>query len=78
VWKKTKQGIEIDSQEADKGNAPRFKGGSYPSRKSIETAGKEMKNNPPSQLAKTKKKFGKAREKKQKIAMMLSKARKEG
>jgi hypothetical protein len=37
-----------------------------------------MKSNPPSILAKTAQKFGPARAKKQKVAILLSKARKEG
>ena len=52
------------------------KGWSTPSKGAIETAGHEMKVNPPAILAHTAKKFGKARSKKQKIAIMLSKARK--
>lgn len=74
MYKKTKHGVEIDSQAADKANAPRFK--RYPAASSIERAGHEMKENPPSQIAKTAKKFGKKKARKQKIAIMLSKARK--
>ena len=74
MFKKTKHGVEIDSQAADRLNAPKFK--SYPKRESIERAGHEMKSNPPAQLAKTKKKFGKKKARAQKIAIMLSKARK--
>lgn len=47
----------------------------YPSKGKIQAAGHEMKMNPPKQLAKTEKKFGKAKAKKQKIAILLSKAR---
>lgn len=48
----------------------------YPSKSKIESAGHEMKANPPRQLAETAKKFGRARARKQKVAMMLAKARK--
>ena len=44
----------------------------------IEAAGHEIKENPPKILAHTAKKFGKARAKKQKTAIILAKARKEG
>lgn len=71
MYKKTKHGVEIDSQAADKAMAPRFK-----AKRSIEDAGHEMKKNPPAQLAKNKKKFGKKRARAQKVAMMLKKARK--
>lgn len=75
MYKKTKHGVEIDSQAADKGMAPRFKKG-YPSRGAVAEAGREMKANPPAQLARTKKKFGKKRARAQKVAIMLNKARK--
>lgn len=74
MYKKTKHGIEIDSQKADKGMSPRF--GKNPSRGAVESAGHEMKMNPPAQLKKTAKKFGKKKARKQAVAMMLSKARK--
>ena len=48
----------------------------YPPKAAIERAGHEMKVNPPKQLAKTAKKFGAADAKKQRVAIMLSKARK--
>lgn len=48
----------------------------YPPKASIEAAGKELKANPPKQLAKTAKKFGSADAKRQRVAIMLSKARK--
>lgn len=76
MYKRTKDGIEIDSQAADKSNAPRFKSQRYPSKGAIESAGHEMKQNPPKQLAKTQKKFGKKKARKQAVAIMLSKARK--
>lgn len=44
----------------------------------LEGIGKELKNNPPSILSSTTKKFGIARAKKQKTAILLSKARKAG
>jgi hypothetical protein len=44
----------------------------------LDIVGKELKNNPPSILKSTEKKFGLARAKKQKTAIMLSKARKMG
>ncbi len=49
-----------------------------PSSKAIKAAGHEMKKNPPAILAKTAKKFGKEVAGKQKIAILLSKARKGG
>ena len=48
----------------------------YPPHAKIETAGHELKKNPPAILAKTERKFGKAREERQRIAIMLNKARK--
>ncbi len=44
----------------------------------LEDVGAEIKNNPPSQLAATARKFGPADAKKQRIAILLSKARKMG
>ena len=44
----------------------------------LEAAGKEMKINPPGVLASTQEKFGVARAKRQKKAIMFSKARKAG
>jgi len=76
MYKKTKHGVEIDSQAADKKMAPRFK--SRPSPAAVESAGHEMRMNPPSQLKKTAKKFGKKRSRKQAVAIMLNKARKAG
>ncbi len=49
---------------------------SYPPKSAIEKAGHEMKVNPPKQLAKTARKFGAADAKRQRTAIMLSKARK--
>lgn len=49
---------------------------SYPPKKNIEAAGREMKANPPAILARTGKKFGKKAARKQKVAIMLNKARK--
>lgn len=50
-----------------------------PNDKAILTdVGKELKSNPPGVLATTQKKFGIARAKKQKTAILLSKARKYG
>lgn len=48
------------------------------SRKLIADAGKEMSDNPPSQLAKTAAKFGPDRAKKQRVAILLSKAKRGG
>lgn len=48
----------------------------YPSKQKIQAAGHEVKMNPPAQLAKTAKKFGRAKARKQKVAIMLAKARK--
>ena len=47
-----------------------------PSKAALESAGHELKVNPPKQLAKTAKKFGKADAAKQRVAIMFSKARK--
>ena len=44
----------------------------------LESVGKELKNNPPKILAKTEAKFGPERAKKQRIAILLSKSRKRG
>lgn len=44
----------------------------------LQEAGHEMKLNPPKVLAKTAKKFGKKRMEKQRKAILLAKARKEG
>lgn len=60
------------------GSGDRVMDKSYPSKSAIERAGHEMKVNPPKQLAKTAKKFGKADAKRQRVAIMLSKARKSG
>lgn len=49
---------------------------SYPSSAAIEKAGHEVKTNPPAVLSHTAKKFGKKKERKQKVAIMLAKARK--
>ena len=49
-----------------------------PSRAALEAVGHEMKMNPPKQLAETAAKFGPERMRKQKIAILLSKARKQG
>lgn len=48
----------------------------YPSKHKIAEAAHEMKANPPAQLAKTAKKFGRAKARKQRVAIMLAKARK--
>lgn len=47
-------------------------------RKVLESVGRELKENPPKQLAKTAKKYGKARAEKQRKAILLSKARSKG
>lgn len=44
----------------------------------LESVGHELKENPPKQLAKTRAKSGLARAKKQKTAILLSKARARG
>jgi len=44
----------------------------------LEDVGSEMKENPPKILASTAQKFGQARAKKQKVAILLSKARRAG
>jgi len=47
-----------------------------PPKMGVKKAFSEMKENPPAQLAKTKKKFGAKRAAKQKVAIALNKARK--
>jgi hypothetical protein len=74
AFKKKSHGVEIDTKAMDGEKSPRF--GKRPSPRAVEEAGHEMKMNPPKQLKKTAAKFGKKRAKKQKIAMMLAKARK--
>jgi hypothetical protein len=44
----------------------------------IESAGREMKDNPPAILASTRRKFGSARAESQRRAILLSKARAKG
>lgn len=44
----------------------------------LKSVGKELKQNPPSILAKTAKKKGKTQANKQRVAILLSKARKAG
>ncbi|KKM78336.1 hypothetical protein LCGC14_1360950 [marine sediment metagenome] len=44
----------------------------------LKSVGKELKKNPPSILAKTRRKKGKAVASKQRVAILLSKARKRG
>lgn len=75
MYKKTKHGVEIDSQKADSAMKPRF--GKRPAPAAVEAAGHEMKMHPPAQLKKTAKKFGKKKARAQKVAIMLSKARKD-
>lgn len=72
----TKQGVSVDDH--DESFKQGKNAGSYPSKPSIQKAGHEMKENPPKQLAKTARKFGKKKAKKQKIAIMLNKARSGG
>ena len=57
-----------------KGSA-RSEYGPMPSEAALETAGSEMKANPPSILAKTRRKFGAERAESQRKAIMLSKVR---
>ena len=47
-------------------------------RKTLESVGREMKNNPPRVLAKTRQKSGAKAANKQRIAILLSKARSKG
>lgn len=47
-------------------------------RASLERIGHELKTNPPKALAKTRRKSGKARAEKQRVAILLSKARRAG
>ena len=71
--KKKNGAVEI-GQDEDKARKPMF--GKRPPPRAIEEAGVEMKKNPPRQLKKTAKKFGKKRARKQAVAIMLNKARK--
>jgi hypothetical protein len=48
------------------------------SRKVVQSVGHELKENPPRQLAKTAKKYGKKRAEKQRVAILLNKSRKRG
>ena len=57
-------------------NAKKSSGGKK--KKILQSVGKELKNNPPRILAKTAKKKGKAAANKQRVAILLSKARKAG
>ena len=58
-----------------KTQSARSKYGPMPSETAIESAGHEMKENPPSVLAKTREKFGSKRAEKQRVAILLNKAR---
>jgi hypothetical protein len=49
-----------------------------PSREALEAAGHELKHNPPKILAKTRRKKGKKAANKQRVAILLSKARRAG
>lgn len=71
MYKKVKNGIEIDSAKSDESHYPRM-----PVKKDISRAEKELKKNPPEILEHTAKKFGRKKARKQKIAIMLNKARK--
>ena len=57
-----------------KGSA-RSEYGPMPSEAKLEAAGSEMKENPPSVLATTRRKFGAKRAEKQRVAIMFSKGR---
>ena len=49
--------------------------GPMPSEAKLEAAGSEMKANPPSGLARTRKKFGAERAESQRVAILINKAR---
>ena len=49
--------------------------GPMPSEAKLEAAGSEMKANPPSVLARTRKKFGAERAESQRVAILINKAR---
>ena len=49
--------------------------GPMPSEASLESAGSEMKANPPSVLATTRRKFGAKRAESQRVAILMNKAR---
>ena len=67
MFKKTKHGIEIDSQEADKGMTPSFKKGKRPTPSYIEQPKRESAKAPA---------FGKKKARKGKIAALIGKAKK--
>ena len=54
------------------------KHGSKDSKKILHSVGRELKKNPPRILAKTKKKKGKRAAEKQRVAILLNKARRRG
>lgn len=72
----TKHGVTVDDH--DESFKQGKKAGSYPQNPANAREGHEVKKNTPSQLAKTENNFGKKRKKRQKIAAMIGKARKEG
>lgn len=55
--------------------AAKVMGGKKPNKMAVKKAAKEIKNNPPAILKKTARKKGKAQAEKQRVAIMLSKAR---
>lgn len=71
--KRKSYGVSIDSHQADAVHYPKM-----PSSSLVAAAGHEMKKNPPSVVEHTARKYGRARAKKQRTAILLSKARRGG
>lgn len=71
--KKSSYTVSVPSEHEDPNNAIKMK----PRAAAVERAGHEIKENPPSIVKKTSKKFGRKRARKQAIAIMMEKARKE-
>lgn len=70
-----KNGVSVSEFDQKKST---FGKGATPPSGALQRAGREMKENPPAILAKTARKSGKKRAKKQKVAILLSKARNGG
>ena len=57
---------------------PEHPGSSHNTSHVLQSVGRELKRNPPAILAKTRRKSGKARAEKQRVAILLSKSRRRG
>ncbi len=67
--------VQMPSEASEKKNVPTF-GKKYPPKAAIQSAGSEVYKNEPAIVAKTRRKKGRAAARRQKIAIILSKARK--